>query len=446
MSLKDFQSATVARALERLRDPRGSRRFLVADEVGLGKTLVAQGVIDGLCVPEHQLRVFYVCSSLSIAHQNRDSLLEMLPPDEREDARVEVDRLTLLPCSRPSATSRLVLYTLTPGTMPLRSRAGRVDERALLARLLRDVLDLRRNDRAINLLSHNVGADNWRLALRQAEVNLERVPDTLRSAFRRHVTRQLCDGAEVAWSTTLSDRLIAVLEEDPGRGIQLLRIALSLASLESLKPDLIVFDEFQRFFDLLDPEDDDLDDVARILMDRLLGTGDSAGARVLMLSATPYRQFGGWEGGDGAHHDQFFRLLKFLFERRGLETVERLRTDFAEYGQRLRNDRPHSPDAIAVRNRIGDTLGQVMARTERTDADEAASVPRPTEVMTPLQPIDVRLLRHLRDSAHNTDIAMVTPIWSSVPYPLQSMDAHGYKLRDRAENRPLEGTAREAAI
>ncbi len=446
MSLKPFQSATVTRALERLRDPRGSRRFLVADEVGLGKTLVAQGVIEGLCAPGSRLRVFYVCSSLSIAHQNRDSLLEMLPPDERDSARVEVDRLTLLPCSRPHAASRLTLYTLTPGTMPLRSRGGRVDERALLARLLREVLDLRRNDRAINLLSYNVRADNWCWALSQAELKLEHVPGDLRAAFRRHVTRQLCGGAEIARSTTLADRLITMLEEDTGRGIQLLRIALSLASLESLAPDLIIFDEFQRFFELIDPDDDDLDDVARGLMERLLGAGDSAGAGVLMLSATPYRQFGGWEGGDGAHHEQFFRLLKFLFGRRGPEAVGRLRRDFDEYGQRLRNDQPQSREAIAVRDRISDALGQVMARTERTDADETDSVVCPSEVMTPLQPIDVRLLRHLRDSARDTDLAMVTPIWSSVPYPLQSMDANGYKLRDRAENRPLEGAAREAAI
>lgn len=446
MSLKPFQSATVARVLERLRDPRGSRRFLVADEVGLGKTLVAQGVIDGLSAPNDQLRVFYVCSSLSIAHQNRDSLLEMLPPDEREGARVEVDRLTLLPYSRPNAASRLVLYTLTPGTMPLRSRGGRIDERALLARLLRDVLDLRRNDRVINLLSYNAGADNWRLALRQAELRVERVPDALRSAFRRHLTRQLCRGSDVAWSTTLADSLITKLQDEPGRGIQMLRMALSLASLESLAPDLIVFDEFQRFFELFDPEEQDLDDVARVLMDRLLGAGDSGGARVLMLSATPYRQFGGWEGGDGAHHDQFFRLLKFLFGQRGPTMVEQLRKNFDEYGQRLRNDRPHSTEAIAVRDKISGTLGEVMARTERTDADEGASVSRPSEIMTPLQPIDVRVLRHLRDSARDTDLAMVTPIWSSVPYPLQSMDAHGYKLRQQAENRPLEGVAHEAAI
>ena len=44
--LKDFQRATVEHVTERLyRSPQPSRRFLVADETGLGKSLVARGVI-----------------------------------------------------------------------------------------------------------------------------------------------------------------------------------------------------------------------------------------------------------------------------------------------------------------------------------------------------------------------------------------------------------------
>ena len=44
--LKDFQRLTVDRVFQRLYlDERPTRRFLVADEVGLGKTLVARGVV-----------------------------------------------------------------------------------------------------------------------------------------------------------------------------------------------------------------------------------------------------------------------------------------------------------------------------------------------------------------------------------------------------------------
>ena len=44
--LKDFQRATVDYVFKRMyEDPDQVHRFLVADEVGLGKTLVARGLI-----------------------------------------------------------------------------------------------------------------------------------------------------------------------------------------------------------------------------------------------------------------------------------------------------------------------------------------------------------------------------------------------------------------
>ncbi|MDQ9195384.1 hypothetical protein QBT27_17935 [Cronobacter sakazakii] len=44
-TLKDFQRDTVDYVFERLFGENNTTRFLVADEVGLGKTLIARGVI-----------------------------------------------------------------------------------------------------------------------------------------------------------------------------------------------------------------------------------------------------------------------------------------------------------------------------------------------------------------------------------------------------------------
>ena len=46
--LTEFQKASVKRIVEAFADAYGSRRFLLADEVGLGKTMVARGVIEEL--------------------------------------------------------------------------------------------------------------------------------------------------------------------------------------------------------------------------------------------------------------------------------------------------------------------------------------------------------------------------------------------------------------
>src|SRR4051794_26522935 len=95
-SLKDFQRRTVAVVCRRMLD-EGARRFLVADEVGLGKTLVARGIVarvverlraDGV----HRVDIVYVCSNQEIARQN----LGRLQLAGREDLALP-SRITLLP-------------------------------------------------------------------------------------------------------------------------------------------------------------------------------------------------------------------------------------------------------------------------------------------------------------------------------------------------------------
>lgn len=79
-SLKDFQRETVKSVMASFRDG-GSPRMLVADEVGLGKTIVAKGVIAELLKARLNLqvagektsllRVTYICSNLTLADENR---------------------------------------------------------------------------------------------------------------------------------------------------------------------------------------------------------------------------------------------------------------------------------------------------------------------------------------------------------------------------------------
>ena len=62
-----FQEAAVQHIVGRLRDPDGSRRMLLADEVGLGKTIVARGVIELLATRRRRpLTVIYLCSTAAV--------------------------------------------------------------------------------------------------------------------------------------------------------------------------------------------------------------------------------------------------------------------------------------------------------------------------------------------------------------------------------------------
>lgn len=76
--LKAFQRATVDHVFRRLHtDPDATRQFLVADEVGLGKTMVARGVIartiEALWERVPRIDIVYVCSNGAIAAQIRHS-------------------------------------------------------------------------------------------------------------------------------------------------------------------------------------------------------------------------------------------------------------------------------------------------------------------------------------------------------------------------------------
>ena len=73
--LKDFQRATVDTVYRQMYQ-ENQRCMLVADEVGLGKTIVAKGIIarriqSRIINQEHRpLRVTYICSNQVIAREN----------------------------------------------------------------------------------------------------------------------------------------------------------------------------------------------------------------------------------------------------------------------------------------------------------------------------------------------------------------------------------------
>ena len=103
--LKDFQRRTVDYVFKRMWvDDPPAHRFLhegvVADEVGLGKTLVARGIVaktlEHLCDRVGRIDIVYICSNASIARQNVSRLdVGGLPH------AVLPTRLTLLPKHAP---------------------------------------------------------------------------------------------------------------------------------------------------------------------------------------------------------------------------------------------------------------------------------------------------------------------------------------------------------
>lgn len=129
--LKPFQRATVKRVEKLFR--AGNNRVLVADEVGLGKTLVARGVVATTARMEREsgdaasrasrplFKVAYICSNGAIANQNlaklnidRD-LVDHVNPSE---SRLSMQHLLAYENERHALSlGRCIqLIPLTPGT------------------------------------------------------------------------------------------------------------------------------------------------------------------------------------------------------------------------------------------------------------------------------------------------------------------------------------------
>src|SRR5262245_59636262 len=133
-TLKTFQRDTVDFDYKQMYERKpAARRFLIADEVGLGKTLVAKGVvarvIDNLWETVDRIDIIYICSNSGIARQN----ISRLNITGHADHRLP-DRITLLPRDvRNLRHRRLNFISFTPGTsFNLRSTLGVAEERALL--------------------------------------------------------------------------------------------------------------------------------------------------------------------------------------------------------------------------------------------------------------------------------------------------------------------------
>jgi len=169
--LKDFQKRTVEYVFNRLYGDNPTMRFLVADEVGLGKTLVAKGIIaktiEKLQNKVKRVDIIYICSNASIAKQNVDRL----NVSDNKDVAIAT-RLTYLPKQVHTLKENKVNFiSLTPGTAfdHARSRRGHVDERAILYRILYELTlpGVSKKNRIrgvglLNLLQATSYKDNWR--------------------------------------------------------------------------------------------------------------------------------------------------------------------------------------------------------------------------------------------------------------------------------------------
>jgi hypothetical protein len=436
--LKDFQRRTVDYVFRRFyQDEPPAHRFLVADEVGLGKTLVARGVIARALHHLHRkgierIDVVYLCSNQDIAQQN----LNRLNVTDRDEIAL-LTRLTLLPTQLENLESRHVNFvSLTPGTSleTTKSRQGRKKERVLLFQVLADEPEISWGGLR-NLLQATVHRENWE---RYLEDDLP-IDAGLEETFLRELRadRDLWDrlvetARDFRWRTN-RHRVSDELNQRRYRVIGEIRRLMAGVCVEALEPDLIILDEFQRFRDLLDGDDE-----AARLTRQLLDYQEASGyrARVLLLSATPYRMLSLYDE-EEEHYEDFLRTCRFLYD--GSEAkVDALERDLRAYRQRLYRVRgagaagDEEGAMEGTRRSVEDRLRSVMVRTERaagTGSRNAMLAER--KIYGELVPSDLNQARTLDGIARAVEAQDPIEYWKSSPYLLNLM--RGYQLKERVE-------------
>lgn len=438
--LKDFQRDTVEYVFQRLfLDADSTRRMLVADEVGLGKTLVARGVvaraIDHLWGKVDRIDIVYICSNASIAHQN----INRLNITGEEDFEI-ASRITLLPTVIKDLKHRkLNFISFTPGTsFDLKSSLGRKEERALLYWLLDRAWELR-GAAPFNILQGNVDHRRFRDLVHGFEVDHD-IDETLAERFSRsldlHIRRQQEDGVPGLRSQfdDLCGRFRRVRKYIPHEDLDArrilvgeLRTLLASTCLNALEPDLVILDEFQRFRYLLDGTDE-ASGLAR-------GFFEHPDVRILLLSATPYKMLTVQEDRDEGedHYVDFIKTVRFLQnEAQSTEQFEQLLEHYRLAMLRLG---PNGTDELRTfSHKLEGQLRRVVVRTEKlaSSEDRNGMLQFVPPANLGIQSKEALSYLKLQKIARVLDHPDTIEYWKSAPYLLNFMDR--YELKKRLEN------------
>lgn len=386
MGAYDFQRATADRIAEIFRKATvaedgkenkkgGQRRILLADEVGLGKTIIAREVISRVRdmrkdVGDDMFRVVYVCSNMNIVSQNIANLgiKEKL---EVSESRLSMQHLIIakkdkeLKQASPDEMPEMII-PLTPGTSFSQngSSIGNRQERALMAVVLSHIEELQDYSSELKsffrskLIRSEAG---WQFFIDRytREVN-EMGPEYIRTLKEKLNSYSEFD--------EIKRNLLRIFNEkeewQPQHNtiINNLRRIFADISLSMLQPDLIIMDEFQRFSSLLDyKEDNEQSAIAKKFFEQEEGQEPM----ILLLSATPYKPFSTLEELNeynvDDHYEDFNRLMDFLFSGKN-----NFREVWSDYSHKLSHLHTEKFDVIlASKKAAQDKMYEAMCRTER---------------------------------------------------------------------------------
>lgn len=441
--LKDFQKRSVKKAFQRLYcDEDSTNRFLIADEVGLGKTLVAKGIIaksvDFLWNKVKRIDVIYICSNREIATQN----INRLNITAKKQFSL-ASRLTLFPIKISGLKEqKLNFISFTPGTsFDLHSRTGIMLERALIYHILREGWGLYRTGPR-NVFQDWASKEHWKKLIKYFP-KYYKIDEELKEKFLNALDYQikkdkacgipdiqsrfydLCERFKVVKdprNVSFKDR------RDATRLIGEMRMILAQSCLEALEPDLVILDEFQRFKHLLDGEDE----LSRLAQHLFNYENKEYPTKIILLSATPYKMYTlKQEEALDNHYEDFIRTVKFLFNN-----DEQRTRDFEAKLKKFRNEffeitRKSIKNLLSIKKEIEEELRKVMIRTEKLGQtpDRNGMIKEKKDVFCRVEVNDLESFAVVDRVAREIKTTDMVEYWKSAPYLLNIMEDYDLKRK-----------------
>lgn len=436
--LRPFQRDAVAHVTEQFfghgHETR-SGRFLIADETGLGKSVIARGVIartiQELEADEtvDRIDVVYICSNsdlasqnlkrLNVTGQNKIAMATRLSLLAKESARLNQG------VGDPKRNSKPInLVSFTPGTSfsPAAWRQGSGEERALVVLLLDEILQQPAVERHITrvMFQGTVGSVE-RFSSRYVDQLSQSLPDGVDRNIREKFEQAARTSGAIAeflrlQALMVGDTIPPEIWNEVQEIMARMRRFLARASVDTLEPDLIILDEFQRFKALLDPS---TGSEASELADALFSYPN---AKVLLLSATPYKPYTQAHDDDENHYEDFLATASFLCGH-DASRVRAVQAALSAYRRSLVS----GDGTQSAADRVRAELVPLMTRSERpnTVADRELVKVRRIEVSAPAPSALKRWV-----ALSELGISLGSPIsidyWKSIPYFANFME--NYRL------------------
>ena len=390
--LSDVQHATVDYLYHRMYD-EGQNRMLVADEVGLGKTWIAKGLVAKAfarwqkckCRKKKSFNVFYICSNQQLSAQN---LKKVNFTKDKRCVVSQVNRISLLAYKPYYDNVEFCIYSLTPDTsFNEASTLGIKEERLMLYAILEKDPEIMKHKVRFGKLMEGF----WRL--KEGSWQPQHESSSLRKRLRDNFPELYIESLDKSYvdqdscpecyrhyglngKMTLLDFIRTVATRFDRRTDKMwdiyaetigkLRRTLTDVCLSLMDADIFIMDEFQRYSQLLDTKSSS--EQATIAQKVF----SQQNAKVLMLSATPFKAFTNKhdEKNNEQHYKELKRVLQFLYEGTDIDwhRYEEARSGIFSRMLSLKNIEDKEPvlnEIQKLKHYVEDVYYRVIVRTEK---------------------------------------------------------------------------------